>query len=286
MSDAADSSSTAARRDGRVERLGDPALQRRDEQVRGVQALLGGVVQLPRDPLALGLDRQPLTGGALERQPPQRLRRIGQGDDEHERQRDVDGQRLGGHELQPAGDRAADHATSRYTTAAPAPSHDGAPSGAPLRAARGWRATAGRTGCASRPDAARTRASRRVDDPRAGAGARRQRDEDRRAQRAVEQQEGVEVRETRPRRRARLRSRSPPAGRREQQQPGAVVVGGRRARDPRGQQPARPSGLQRAPMLRVCRGPSARGRRPVSAANSAVTWSAKPYGAAGSRPAR
>ena len=78
MSDAADSSSTLARLTSQVERLRNAAVHRSHEQVRGVQALLGGVVQLPRDTLALRLDRQPLARGALRRQPPQRLGGVGQ----------------------------------------------------------------------------------------------------------------------------------------------------------------------------------------------------------------
>ena len=53
--------------DGLVQRRRDAPVQRRHEQVRGVQALLGGVVQLPGDALALGLDRQPLARRLLGR---------------------------------------------------------------------------------------------------------------------------------------------------------------------------------------------------------------------------
>ena len=59
-----------------------PALQRADEQVRGVQALLGRVVQLPRDPAALGLDREPLALAALVSEPPERVARVGKRGDE------------------------------------------------------------------------------------------------------------------------------------------------------------------------------------------------------------
>ena len=60
MSEAADSSSIARAADGRLEVVRHAPLERADEQVGGVQALLGGVVQLPGDAPALGLDRQPL----------------------------------------------------------------------------------------------------------------------------------------------------------------------------------------------------------------------------------
>ena len=72
----------------------DLALQRAEHEVRGVDALLGGVVQLPRDPLALALHRQALGAQALVAQALEHVRRVRQRQHDDERDHEVRGDRL------------------------------------------------------------------------------------------------------------------------------------------------------------------------------------------------
>ncbi len=108
MSEDADSSSIVARPTRPASSGRHPALERADEQMRGVDALLGGVVQLPGDAAALGLDRQPLALVALARQAAERVGRVRERADEQQRQREVDGERLGRDDLEAPG-----HGTAR-----------------------------------------------------------------------------------------------------------------------------------------------------------------------------
>ena len=107
MSAEADSSSTVARATICSTGGADAAVQRADEQMCGVDALLGRVMEVPRDAPAL-LDRQALAQRALLAEAAQRVGRVGQRAHEHERQRQMDRQRFGRHELQASRHGAAE----------------------------------------------------------------------------------------------------------------------------------------------------------------------------------
>jgi hypothetical protein len=94
--------------DGSVELVRHASVQRADEQVSGVQPLLRRIVQLPRDPLPLGLDREPLALGALDFESPQCIGRVGQRGHEQERQAQMDRERLGRDDLKATPCGAAD----------------------------------------------------------------------------------------------------------------------------------------------------------------------------------
>jgi hypothetical protein len=72
-----------------VLRARDLALQGADDEVRGVDALLGGVVQLPGDPLALALDREALGPHPLAAQALQHVCRVREGEHDDERHHEV-----------------------------------------------------------------------------------------------------------------------------------------------------------------------------------------------------
>ena len=75
-------------------RAGDLALQRAEHEMRGVDALLGGVVQLPRDPLTLALDREALGAQALAAQAREHVGGVGESEDHDERHHEVRRDRL------------------------------------------------------------------------------------------------------------------------------------------------------------------------------------------------
>ena len=159
-------------RDDPLQRLADAAGERGDEQVRGVQALLGRVVQLPGDPAALGLDREPLALRALVREPAQRVAHVGERADQQRRQREVDRQRLGRDDLEVARRRAAPDRDEQERERRAEREPDGL---AQRQIGRGQgerrRARACSTGCASRRTRSRARASPRSRSPTRRASA-------------------------------------------------------------------------------------------------------------------
>ena len=68
--------------------------ERGEHEVRRVDALLRGVVQLQGDPSALRLERERLGAFALRVEPPDERRRLSQCDDDEDRDQQVRGEAL------------------------------------------------------------------------------------------------------------------------------------------------------------------------------------------------